>query len=172
MRAFLVLGPESSGTRLMTKLLISAGCNGDDGNRQRFDAVPAFGDHVVWRRSLPHGGVWPNLSKCVSRLRSAGYSVLVVVMSRDWNAIQLSQVASGHVDETFVAHNHIREAYRIIFNAITREGVDYEIVNYEMLCGHELAVSSLLERLGLTSQEPVAIYDGNAKYYQGGEDGE
>jgi LPS sulfotransferase NodH len=39
-RAFLVLGPESSGTRLMTKLLMVAGCYGDDGHVQRLDRDP------------------------------------------------------------------------------------------------------------------------------------
>ena len=68
-RAFLVLGAESSGTRLVTRLLIAAGCHGDGGHQQPFDKWQAASspfdgkDPIVWRRSYPwtEYHLWPNL---------------------------------------------------------------------------------------------------------------
>lgn len=167
MRAFLVVGPESSGTRLMTKLLIAAGCEGDDGNEQRWDEGLPQGDQVVWRRSLPHGGVWPDLDEVLWGLNGRGYQVLFLVMSRDWHAMGDSQVQAGHVSDMETALKHIRDAYSRICATLTITGYPFEIVNYETLVrpGGE-AVARLMERLGLTIVRPVDIYDGNAKYYK------
>jgi len=56
--AFLVVGGESTGTRLVTEVLIALGCHGDSGHKQRLDTDIDKGEDIpmpfVWRRSMPH----------------------------------------------------------------------------------------------------------------------
>ncbi len=164
--AFLVLGPESSGTRLMTRILIAAGCAGDDGHEQRWDAETPTVDKIVWRRSLPHGGQWPKLQTMLSCLYDANYAVQGLIMSRDWYAMSQSQVAAGHARNTDQAIWHSQQAYAKIFEALSAAFVPFEIVNYEALTQRpELTVARLLDRLDLMKLRDVSIQDGNAKYY-------
>jgi LPS sulfotransferase NodH len=97
MRGFIVVGAESTGTRLVTKILINMGCAGWDGHFQPFDKEP-FGstDLVVWRRSVPHSGQWLQLPFLVTRLREAKREVHVVVTVRDWAITAASQVRNKH----------------------------------------------------------------------------
>lgn len=168
-RAFLVLGPESSGTRLMTRLLITAGCYGDDGHKQRLDEhIPDNEPLIVWRRSVPHDGQYPDLAKMVKGLRAVGYVVTAVIMSRDWHAMAESQVNAPHTRSKKVAAANTRDAYRHIFAYLPYQ-VPYELVNYESLTRRpETAVKRLYERLGLDVPAGAwtYIYDGNAKYYE------
>ena len=70
-KAFIVVGPESSGTRATTKVLGLGGCFGDAEHDQRIDSFlvknqlpPNVGDSpIVLRRSVPHEGVFPDLHK-------------------------------------------------------------------------------------------------------------
>src|SRR6266540_4276722 len=104
-RAYLVLGPESSGTRFVTKLLIDAGCLGDGDHEQRLDKpgdqsrelleealLPHDETPIVWRRSYPHGGQWVDISQAVGQLRRKGYDVHAVVTTRDWFPMIQSQL--------------------------------------------------------------------------------
>ena len=53
---FLVIGPESSGTRMLAQAFISSGCFGDAGHSQRLDRDISVGKTPkVLRSSLPHG---------------------------------------------------------------------------------------------------------------------
>lgn len=165
MRGYLVLGPESSGTKLLTKLLIGAGCAGDDGDVQRWDTQPFEGNLVVWRRSVPHGGEWPDLAKCIRRMESQGYEVRILVTSRNWHAVMNSQVKTGHVQRPAQAVENIRGAYRCIFGAILYSMVQFEIVNYESLIRPGSGtVPRLMESLGLRLDAPTYLYDGNKKW--------
>lgn len=166
-RAFLVLGPESSGTRLMTKLLMVAGCYGDDGHVQRLDRDPLPNvPRLVWRRSVPHGKQWPDLSAAIQRLQRGGYVVTVVVTSRDWHAMALSQIEQTHAPDVAGAIRNVQWAYHHIFRALYLTHVPFEVVNYEALVSRPQAVTAqLMTRLGLPAPAEVSIYDGNAKYY-------
>lgn len=168
-RAYLVLGPESSGTRLMTSLLIEAGCYGDAGHVQRWDKnLPDFEPCIVWRRSLPHGGKWPDVGQLIARLQDSGYTVTAVIMSRDWHAMSRSQVDAGHTLDPAGAIANIQEAYRLIFEAINPTALRFELVNYESLVQRPReAVAQLMARLGLPEAKGVHIHDANAKHYRG-----
>lgn len=60
-QAYLVIGPEASGTKLLTACLIAMGAYGDAGNDQRLDEdmtpghTITHGGPIVLRRSVPHG---------------------------------------------------------------------------------------------------------------------
>jgi hypothetical protein len=169
-RAFLVLGPESSATRLMTGLLIDAGCWGDAGHEQRLDTVLADAPLLVWRRSVPHDGHWPDIASMIDKLRAAGYAVAAVIMSRDWHALAISQEQRGHTPDVGAALANIRYAYRHIFAHLPGD-VPFELVNYEALVARPAAtVGYLFQRLGLPPLPLVDVYDGNARYYGEGLD--
>ena len=165
-RAYLVLGPESSGTRLMTRILIAGGCTGDDGHAQRWDAkLPEGVSPIVWRRSVPHGGYWPDVERCIAALKVRGYQVTVVVTMRDWWAVIRSQVAVGHVESEEQALTNLRNAYRLIFSGLLAHPVDYVVVGYEGLAQRsETVLAWLSKRLGLARVADVVIYNGNAKH--------
>ena len=66
-KIYIVLGGESTGTRLVTKLMMQAGCYGEDAHIQsmdgdvkemRWDKIKATlkNQPIVWRRSFPHDG--------------------------------------------------------------------------------------------------------------------
>lgn len=167
-RAFLVLGPESSGTRLMTRLLIAAGCYGDDGHVQRLDRAIPDVPRLAWRRSLPHDQQWPDVQAIVTKLRTHGYSVSALVMSRDWHAMIASQLAAPHVATEIAAFGNIRNAYHQIFHDLAELHLRFEVVNYEALVLRPRAtVTALMARLALPAPDMVSIYDGNAKHYAG-----
>lgn len=170
-RFFFVLGPESSGTRMMTEILVRAGCFGDYGHKQRLDgdlsAIESLSMDVVFRRSLPYAGRWPNLHKIWRVARRCGYRVYVVVMSRDWNAMAQSQVRVGHTSTVDEALRNIRRAYREIFRFVDKViGWNYILVNYEAMQrdGYRRWV---LHALNLSMYTPFQFVNGNAKYYGG-----
>ena len=88
-KAILVVGPESSGTRLMTQMLLACGACGDPSHDQRLDKkIPKRMGCVVWRRSYPHGAPkvrhWPEVDIMALRLEEAGYEEIVaVIMNRN-----------------------------------------------------------------------------------------
>lgn len=171
--AVLVMAPESSGNRVMTRLLIAAGCAGRAGADQVFDqGIPPATQPIVWLRSFPHGGRWANIPQMASLLRLQGYDVKAVVLFRDWNCQRASQVAVPHVVDDAHAKQRIREAYWHIFTGLARAGMlqEYVPVVYEALVAHPVEVlTGILEELGLPTDSVVEsatqIVDADAKYY-------
>lgn len=153
----------------MTRLLIAAGCFGDDGHEQLLDE-PSWppmerAPLIVWRRSVPHRGEWPHVPGYLQQMRDHGYETTVLIMSRDWHAMAISQEAAPHADSAEAALRNIRQAYRHIFRFPLGP---YEIVNYEALTQRPAGtVRYLFQRLGLPVPALIPdIYDGNAKYYR------
>jgi hypothetical protein len=169
MQAICVVGPESSGNRLLTRLLIHAGGQGDGDAVQRWDASPPSGESpIVWLRSVPHAGQWPDLVGWLEGLHGTGYAVQVVVTTRDWFAQACSQVRAGHVYTSSQAERHQQAAYLAIFAALARLEVPFLLLSYEALVQHPHAVMRrLCDRLGLTwpGTLPEPIVDGNLPYY-------
>ena len=167
-RAILVLGPESSGTRLMTRILIDAGCAGSDDHVQPFDArLPDRQDLIVWRRSFPHNRKWPNVIELVDRLEKHGFSkVRAVVTMRDWYAMCCSQVAAGHVESIHEALMNIQWAYGEIFGGLRYVNVPYVVCHYESLVQRSWpVVSYIMDFLGLELPSKLYVYDANEKWF-------
>jgi hypothetical protein len=175
--AFLVLGPESSGTRFITKLLLDAGCFGDGDHDQRLDiledrerinedALPKNETPIVWRRSYPHRGIFVDIGKAVVQLQAKGYDVWAVVTSRDWFPMLQSQVNVGHVLNEPIGQAHAQMAYRYIFKYLP-EDVPFIMVSYESFGRfRRKAVCKMLEMLGLAMPRIMTtIEDGNVKWY-------
>jgi hypothetical protein len=167
MNAYLVLGPESSGTRMMTQLLMAAGCVGDGDHEQRWDdALPTVETPIVWRRSLPHGGEWPSIDLMTHRLRERGYTVCAVVMTRDWTAVARSQMEHwGHTRET--ALSNIRTAYPYIFSSLLKFQVPYVMVSYESLVQHgPQSLGDLLGSIGISPPAEFELHDATTRRLQ------
>jgi len=162
-RAFFVVGPESSGTRHLTKVLMDGGCFGDDGHVQRMDDLNFQGrpDNIVLRRSIPHARRWPNLLHIIQTMQKAGYFVTTLAMVRDQYAMARSQVRIGHVPDTDTAWQNIDRAY----GQIAKLPLPMIFVPYEAGILHPQSYNALLERLELAPPEKLYIYDGNEKYY-------
>lgn len=164
-RAILVAGAESSGTRLVSRILIAAGCVGDGDHVQRWDVqLPTEEPLIVLRRSMPHAKSWPDLRYLAAKLASRNYEVTVLVIVRDRTATVDSQIKTGHVATTEQAHAHIHEAYLRVFGFLAESGLPYVIVPYESLASKP-SVRALCRSLGLPRPNHEAVFDGNTKHY-------
>lgn len=178
-RAFFVLGPESSGTRLATSILINAGCYGsadhiqpldrllgmDEDERKSFLLTLASPDTpTVLRRSIPHDNSIPSFSA----LSVAFYPRIphVIVTFRDFHAMVQSQLTNQqHAKDRAEAEHNIALAYRTIFRSVPRS-VSITTVSYEALVLDPGAQKRFIESVGLCVPETlIAVYNGNEKYY-------
>ena len=165
-KPFLVLGPESSGTRLVTKVLMECGCQGSDDHEQEWDQnPPTEQDPIVWRRSVPHRREWPHISKMVDPLGKNEYNIKIIITARDWHCMAISQVNAEHVPNMKVAYSNIKRAYATIFNQAS--SYEFFVMSYESLCAQPLVTTQWLATvLGLNVPESIfEIRSGNDKYY-------
>lgn len=166
--AFLVLGPESSGTRLATSVLIAGGCVGDADHVQRWDSTDPIGETpIVWRRSIPHDNEIPALDAMLARLD--GYSVTPVVVVRDWSAVVGSRLAKREYEASAEdVIGTIQFAYAWTYEQLALLGLDeHDVVVYEsLLLRPDQAQRALWSRLGLPGGEPVVVTDEDAKHME------
>jgi hypothetical protein len=162
-RGFLVVGPESSGTKLTAELLRRAGCRsveilgGDDG-----PDLPLDGHPPLVRRSFPHGPHWFTVPALVALLGAE--DVHVVVTARDWFTTVDSQVGRRLAADRETASANIRRAYHDIFAGIAELGLPYLLSSYEALTTQPRYAERLLQTLGLPPAS-VECYEANAKWY-------
>jgi len=163
-RAYVILGPESSGTRLLTKIMIAGGCHGDASHFQPFDKC-SFGNlsPIVWRRSVPHSGKDINLQSMLDRLHD--YEVMVVVIVRDWTVTEKSQVKNKHASSIEVANAKVKSALKSIFSQLILTNSDFVLVTYESLVLNPVKIQqSLFNRLGLKILSTIRITNENVKW--------
>lgn len=163
-RCFLIVGAESSGNRLLGKLLVNAGCFGDDRMDGPFSQrLPCDEALAVVIRSYPHGDEWPDIVAIYTELRAKGYQVMVLVAIRDWHCTLQSQIHSQHHPKELALAN-IRRAYGEIFTGLATINCWHTVISYEALVSTPQAQTVLLHRLGLEG-EPIETYNGNDKHY-------
>lgn len=138
-----VIGGESCGTRLMSKLLAKAGCE-------------------VLHRSFPYEGSvlrhWPD--EPVLAYEPDAF----VVMTRDWWAAAASQVREGHVPDEETAFGNLQEATSRI--AALVRGRQWRAVNYESFTRHPSVVfGNLCDWLKIPSVDVGEIFDANERYF-------
>lgn len=174
-RLFFVLGPESSGTRLVTQCLINSGCRGDYGHEQRMDSTKDRGrlfhdcvSPLVLRRSVPHNHDWlTDFTRCVAESEEYGYNVRILVTHRDLTCTARSQVRVGHVDSVEDAERNIRKAYCRIWLELGLYDFPVYIVTYESLVTWPRTTQIELRRwCGLELDgEFVEVRDENSKHF-------
>jgi hypothetical protein len=167
-KAFLVVGPESSGTHLSTRLLMNAGCFGDTGHPQAIDrdGFPDDNPLIVWRRSLPFAGRWPNLPQMVNRLDRYD-TVTAIITCRDWHAMISSQLVKGHARGGEDALSNIRHAYKRIYHMLGRfTHVQPIMISYEALVQRPGRYGGEMLRMMGLQPANIDVYDGNEKHYE------
>jgi hypothetical protein len=171
--AVIICGPESSGNKFLTSLLVEAGCVGRATPDQPFDgpgyslALPAaLPEKMAYFRSLPHGGTWPDLASDIVRLREAGYATWLLVLVRDQEVVESSQMGK-HVNFIEDCRRHIGRAYRRAFAAVLETGTDYLVVTYSSLARPSYR-QWLCHRIGLFGSMKGKFVDGDAKHVGGG----
>jgi hypothetical protein len=178
-KAIFVFGPESSGTRMVTRMILDAdGVVGSAEDIQPMDQpgfdyeIPRNADVFVLRRSFPHNNVWVNIMAMATKARSAGYVPIAVVTTRDWIPMQQSAFKK-HVKpfgKTMAEGiRNIQKAYVRIFAGLDQAGVPFQVVSYEAVIAHpDKIMDWLCQFLGLTHKGGLsfAITNENEKYYQ------
>lgn len=141
-KAFIIVGPESSGNRLFHRILIECGCYGDGGHDQRLDRIiPEVHEveemgfsHIVWGSSMPRASEWYRIyDKYIFPIEQRGYAPHVIVLQRDIHAIAHSQVKWGHVKDLQKAYNQITAAYCYIWDQLDDIDIPITIASYDSI---------------------------------------
>jgi len=161
--AYIVIGPEGSGTRMMTKALIEGGCSGEAGHQQNLDLAPFsefahLPDVMVFRRSLPHARYWPDIQLYIEAFENSGFSVIVIAMNRIDDYMIASQIARQHVVAERVGRLNIAVARTVISRLTRTFKVQYEDMILPGVLGN------FVSSLRLDGDKVTQPYDGNAKY--------
>jgi hypothetical protein len=162
-RAFIVIGPESSGTKFLTRLFVKAGCYGDAWHKQRLDTEEPNEPLVVLRRSYPHGGEWPDLREIVERFKGYDVRVILIVRSQQFTVASRRRHAKGDL------HGQALEALQRIGSQWWECSVPGAWITYEALVRYpKNTIHWLFGWCGLPIPKGVKIKDGNEKYVGGG----
>lgn len=182
-KLILVLGPRSSGTRIFTKLLISAGVVGDGDNGQRLARISPYDSghsepgtreeaesmlqgngYCVLRRSFPHGMGWPDPMVDAEAFKQIGSDLACAfLMQRDVYAMCQSMVIQGH-EPTFESAFSSLNLARTKLSALS---FDLIPVSYELL-NQPLYVMRLIEIAGIDIPllpDTRLFKNENAKHY-------
>jgi hypothetical protein len=174
-KAFLVTGPESSGTKLVTRLFVESGCWGDYGHEQRLDAyvegrsrwpVPSGEKAVVFRRSVPHGGGWPDLAEIQEKFVARHYDPFWVVTVRDWYCTIHSAAVNRHKPSVSQARKSLLREWAYIGKHL-EELSEFCFVNTSYLFKDPLqGLRSLSYWTGFEFRPGIEeiIFDADAKY--------
>ena len=136
-QAFYIIGPESSGTRMLTKAFINVGCFGDGSHVQRMDHMnfANMPDVIVYRNSVPHATVTPPIAQLYRRMGECGYTVFLIIIDREDYYMELSQVKRWHQEDVDSARESIALAREYIAKQVEELGIQPILVQYENFVG-------------------------------------
>jgi hypothetical protein len=175
MKAFLVAGPESSGTRMVTEALIKAGAFGQSSHAQEMDDLNFFGrpDLIVLRRSVPHGNGWPDLTVIIRNMIRAGYAVSPIMTYRDKDYCIQSQMRAArqmaaeqglpHIVKESTLRAFYFTAYQNIFSHLAAAGMLPIICHYSSFVNNAEYRAVFFNQLGLPCPD-LELFDANMQY--------
>lgn len=111
-----VVGVESSGTRLLTKIFVDLGYFGDYTHAQRLDKENSNKEKIVYRRSIPHATKYPDILRIKARFKQ--YNIKTIITHRDFICNTKSKVQNNHSKKETV-YNDIQEQYIFIGNNLS-----------------------------------------------------
>ena len=164
--AYFVMGPESSGTRMLTKAFCTLGIYGDYKHKQRMDNNDFSNtpDKIIIRRSLPHGKVWPAIADLIKLLKQAAYNIIIpLVILRDKDATVKSQLRHTHAKTFPQAKEKVQFSIDHMLKELANVGLWPTIILYEPFVKHEKVREAFFNNLGLPVPTMV-FYDANEKY--------
>ena len=164
-RAFFVIGPEGSGTNMLAEAFVSAGCHYNPAYNSHLDdyEFEKMPDPFVFRRSLPHAHIWPELDELIWQMEAAHCSPRTVFILRDWHCTFQSVLRRDTERHFRSVEDNMRKAFCIMGEMVSRAPI---YVSYESFCLHpEFRRWLFVDRLGL--KEPtIEIKYANDKYYE------
>lgn len=165
-KAIFVVGPESSGTRMMTEFFIRAGYEGEHGHAQPWDRLEfrKYPDNIVFRQSMPHGSEWADIVGIIQGMQMANYTPHGIVTWRDPRYMALSQVQAGHSANTDQALKKIKKAILHIDTAFDELGWRPTLIIYDKfveLPTYQKAIHGLHSQL---AYDPMEFSNANQKY--------
>lgn len=169
--AYFILGPESSGTRMLTKAFCTLGIYGDFKHKQRMDDLnfSKTPDRIVLRRSLPHGDAWPAIAETINLMKSADYGVIIpLFITRDKDATIKSQIRHAHAKAIPEAKANIQFSIDHAFRELATIHLYPTIICYEPFVKYEEVRQAFFRQLGLPVPT-MNFYDANEKYQEGEE---
>lgn len=180
-RVFIVVGPESSGTRIITRLFCMAGCVGDYEHEQRLDnfvhnesveicrVLGKDCETIVLRRSIPHDSdLRPDVLGIGAKFQSAGFEPYYIVTMRDWICNAASKINMGHGTDFDMAKNSLVEEWSDIGKMFTEfNGNFYMVITSNMFTNPERAIGGLENWTGLVFPKDAydVVFDADSKYY-------
>ncbi len=117
----LVTGPESSGTRLITRILIEMGYKGEYSHEQTLDDSfknnsPLHDSKIVFRRSVPHANEYPNYIGIRKWAIDNEYSFKTIIIVRNYIPCIISKINRKHLGLS--NYETLTEQYSFIFENI------------------------------------------------------
>jgi len=174
--AYFVMGPESSGNRMMTKAIESAHDFGDGGYNlplSRYDWKEKWKDlskapeRITFVRSIPTGSrpnkEWFPIAEECMKMESSGYRILPIVLHRDIRYTVLSQLKHGHVLSHKEGAGNISQAYEHIFDQLSVIHLFPIVVKYERFVTSEVYRKILFENIGLEPPQ-MEFFNANEQY--------
>jgi len=171
--AVLVLGLESSGTKMLTKILIDNGFSGCADFNQPFDTKLEDHTLIVWRRSFPYGWrgspadtTWPNLSDMIQQLKNKNYEIKVLVIQRDFIPMYKSQQFWHHVRTKKETIDNYQKGLPMIFEGIKQ--LPFYCVYYESLLKNaSIILKEVFNWLGVERETIIhEIKDEDSKWFK------
>lgn len=140
---YFVIGPESSGTRLTTRILCESGCFGDFEHYQRLDEFVnnnvddlnkiTTAPLIVFRRSVPHGDADPNVKEIIDKFKLFDYVPVFIVPIRNLYELCKSKMNNNHKGTIQEAFDAVQREIQFIANSILNIGFSYYCFNTSFL---------------------------------------
>lgn len=178
-KIYIVIGGESTGTRMVTKLMVDGGCWGEHSHNQkmddlviekRWDKIKAIAEKqpIVWRRSIPHDKKYPDIARdLVNPLMENGFTerdFFFLVTTRDWFCASRSAAIRGHSSTPQGAMDKLKEAYMRIYHFFNIfPSFDFYSVSYDSLVKYpEFAIPIMFRQAEIyvpITKMPVLVQD-------------
>lgn len=166
--AYFVLGSEGSGTHCLRNALIEAGCHWEQWHEAHQDNYK-FGEMespFVFRRSLPHAHIWPNILNITEAMENADYGVHVLFTIRDFNATAKSVIRRDYHGSKNDCYYNQRKSIVALGDFLSHHHAEFTYITYEAFCLSEGFRRWLFtERLQLPYPENFEIKYTNENYY-------
>jgi len=179
-KVFFIVGPESSGTRIVTRLFCLAGCWGDWSHEQRLDRfvygkvskIPDLAEEseaIVFRRSIPHYPVVrPDIVGIGDMFLSVGFQPYYIVTMRNWGCNAASKERVGHSPDLSKAKQDLTEEWVNIGNLFGGFGGRfYVILTSSLFRDPQRAINDMGTwlKLKFPPQATEVVFDADEKYY-------
>lgn len=155
-KAFIVVGAEGSGNRMIQRFFIGCGCYGNKSHKQLFDYTnpePPM-ELVVWRTSIPHSLIKkPNAKKMYLLMKKLGYNTTIVEIRRDFKETISSQVKRKFVKNEKEAQEKIIRAWRYIDSLKKEFPNNFLRIDYNKFVNSQIYRKEISKKLGLEHNE-------------------